>query len=42
MKTDKPCKHCGKKQAQSEDTGITKELLSGSIHGYVAWKETND
>ena len=41
MKTDKPCKHCGKKQSQSE-TGITKELLSGSIHGYVAWKETND
>lgn len=44
MKTTKieyACNHCGKKPSWKEDTGISKKLLEGSIHGYVAWQETD-
>tara|TARA_R100000963_G_C4563564_1_gene51410 strand:+ start:189 stop:446 length:258 start_codon:yes stop_codon:yes gene_type:complete len=36
------CPHCGKIPEWKEDTGYTTKLLSGTIHGYVAWKETDN
>ena len=41
QKTELACNHCGKKPSWKEDTGISKKLLEGSIHGYVAWQETD-
>ena len=36
------CPHCGKSADWKEDTGYTTKLLEGSIHGYVAWQETDN
>jgi|TARA_R110002020_G_C15896880_1_gene740631 hypothetical protein len=41
-KIKRDCPHCGKSRDWKEDTGYTTQLLSGTIHGYVAWQETDD
>ena len=41
-KTKHICTHCGKSADWKEDTGSTTKLLEGSIHGYVAWQETDN
>jgi hypothetical protein len=45
MKTTKieyACNHCGKKPSYKQDTGFTTKILEGSIHGYLAWQETEN